>query len=97
MYAKIDELDMVKLRDGTEGTVVHVGSGGSFYTVEVESSDGDWELFDVLIDKIESVIWKNPDSDVPLHGTSLKYALSDTSFSLKGTLVDGCDQIALAS
>jgi hypothetical protein len=100
MYAKISELDVIKLRDGRKGTILEVHPGEIFFTVERETSEGDWEIFDVKLESIESILWKNPKDFPILHGASLKYVLSDilaTSGKPDKTSFEVCNQISLAS
>ncbi|MGI1692104.1 MULTISPECIES: hypothetical protein [Thermoanaerobacter] len=54
---EIDELDVVKLKDGREGTVVHVFDTKDLpRAYEIEFDDGEFETIEE--DKISEVIWQ---------------------------------------
>ena len=55
----INELDVVRLNDSREGTVVHVYPGGRTYCVEIADSDGQsFDLIDAEEKDIAAVIWR---------------------------------------
>ena len=56
---KINELDVVRLKDGREGTVVHIYSGGQAYCVEIADDQGQTlDLVDAEKSDIVEVTWK---------------------------------------
>ncbi len=56
---KIEELDVVRTKDGREGTVVHVFDTKDLpRAYEIEFDDGELETIEE--DKISEVIWKMP-------------------------------------
>ena len=52
-----NELDVVKLKSGKEGTVVHVFTDPNLAYL-VESNDEDGKLLTIQEDEIESIIWR---------------------------------------
>lgn len=57
----IGMLDVVRLTDGREGTVVEVYEESAKPTgYEIEISGSEMELVTVTIDEIEAVTWKSP-------------------------------------
>ena len=52
---KCDELDVVELRDGKRGTVVHVYHGGNAMCIEISGTN---DLIDVKESEIKKVLWK---------------------------------------
>jgi len=100
MYAKVSELDVIKLRDGRKATVLEVYPGEDLFTAERETPEGDWEIFHVKLESIESILWKNPKGTPVLHGACPKYAIPDiftNSSKTSETSLDECSQISLAS
>lgn len=56
---KINELDVVRLKDGREGAVVHIYSGGQAYCVEIADNYGQTlDLVDAEEKDIAAVIWR---------------------------------------
>ena len=57
-FLRIDNLDIVKLKDGRKATVLETFAGGSAFYVEVPQESGDdYDWFEVTADQIEKVIW----------------------------------------
>ncbi len=57
----IGEFDVVRLKDGREGTIVEVyDRPGLPLAYEVEISDTEMELVTVMPDQIEKVTWRAP-------------------------------------
>ena len=55
----INELDVVRLSDNREGTVIHIFPGGHVYCVEIVNEKGETlELVDVEEKEIVAVVWK---------------------------------------
>lgn len=55
----INELDVVRLSDNREGTVVHIFPGGHAYCVEIVNENGETlDLVDVEEKEIVAVVWK---------------------------------------
>ena len=58
----INELDVVRLSDNREGTVVHIFPGGHAYCVEIVNEKGETlDLVDVEEKEIVAVVWKYKD------------------------------------
>ena len=56
---KINELDVVRLKDGREGTVVHIYPCGQAYCVEIADDQGQTlDLVDAEKSDIVEVTWK---------------------------------------
>ena len=56
---KINELDVVRLKDGREGAVVHIYPGGQAYCVEIVDDRGQTlDLVDAEKSDIVEVTWK---------------------------------------
>ena len=55
----IQEMDVIRLKDGQIGTVMNAYKDSRFFTVDIESSDGQWELHDVSEDRIDRVLWRS--------------------------------------
>ena len=49
------EYDVVKLKDGREGTIVEVFADA--YDIDIGSSPEDWETITVKKEDVEKVIW----------------------------------------
>lgn len=57
IYIKIEELDVIKTKDGREGTVVHIFDVKDFpRAYEVEFDDG--EIKTIQEEEISEVIWQ---------------------------------------
>lgn len=57
---EINELDVVRLTDGREATVLEVLEPGKAYLFEVSDETGEaLDTFEASPDKIEAVIWRN--------------------------------------
>lgn len=59
----INELDVVRMKNGREAAVVHIaiGKDGSVgYGLEWMTEDGDWEIDWFDISAIDEVIWRCP-------------------------------------
>lgn len=57
---KINELDVVRLTDGREATVLEVLEPGKAYLLEVSDETGEaLNIFEASPDAIEAVIWHN--------------------------------------
>lgn len=54
---KIEEFDVVLLKDGQEATIVEKLSENDFL-VDVGSSPKDWDTIFVTLDSIDKVVWK---------------------------------------
>ena len=55
---KINELDVVRLKDGREGTVVHIYPGRQAYCIEIADADGQTlDLVDAEECDIAEVTW----------------------------------------
>ena len=55
----INELDVVRLSDNREGTVVHIFPGGHAFCVEIVNEKGETlDLVDVEEKDIVAVVWK---------------------------------------
>ena len=55
MSAKIEDLDVVRLKDGRTGTVVHIyETRPNILCVEMDHSN---ELIDIPTDQVEETIW----------------------------------------
>ena len=54
---KIEEFDVVLLKDGQEATIVEKLSETDFL-VDVGSSPKDWDTIFVTLDSIDKVVWK---------------------------------------
>ena len=54
---KIEELDVVLLKDGREATIVEKFSEADFLA-DVGSSPEDWDTISVTLDDIVEIIWK---------------------------------------
>ena len=58
---EINELDVVRLIDGREATVLEVLAPGEAYLLEVSDTTGEaLDTFEASLDKIETVVWRNP-------------------------------------
>lgn len=58
---EINELDVVRLKDGREATVLEVLAPGEAYLLEVSDTTGEaLDTFEASPDKIETVVWRNP-------------------------------------
>lgn len=58
---EINELDVVRLTDGREATVLEVLEPGEAYLLEVSDDTGEaLDTFAASPDSIEAVIWRNP-------------------------------------
>lgn len=58
---EINELDVVRLTDGREATVLEVLAPGEAYLLEVSDNTGEaLDTFAASPDAIEAVIWRNP-------------------------------------
>lgn len=58
---EINELDVVRLIDGREATVLEVLAPGEAYLLEVSDTAGEaLDTFEASPDKIETVVWRNP-------------------------------------
>lgn len=58
---EINELDVVRLIDGREATVLEVLAPGEAYLLEVSDTTGEaLDTFEASPDKIETVVWRNP-------------------------------------
>lgn len=58
---EINELDVVRLIDGREATVLEVLAPGEAYLLEVSDTTGEaLDIFEASPDKIETVVWRNP-------------------------------------
>ena len=60
LVIKFVDLSVVKLKDGREGTVVHIytgGKGAELGAGVVEINDESHELVDVLPEDVERVLW----------------------------------------
>ena len=55
---KIEELDVVLLKDGREATIVEKFSETDFLA-DVGSSPEDWDTIFITLGSIEKVTWKN--------------------------------------
>ncbi len=54
------ELDVVKLKDGKEATILDVYDGGTAFLVEIADEDGKTlDMPTVKAEEIEKVIWKS--------------------------------------
>mgnify|MGYP000029059885 FL=1 len=57
---EINELDVVRLTDGREATVLEVLEPGKAYLLEVSDKTGEaLDIFEASPDAIEAVIWHN--------------------------------------
>ena len=54
----VETLDVIQLKDGRIGTVVSCYKDHRFFTIDVETADGEWDLYDVGLDSIETVLWR---------------------------------------
>lgn len=58
---EINELDVVRLIDSREATVLEVLAPGEAYLLEVSDATGEaLDTFEASPDKIETVVWRNP-------------------------------------
>lgn len=53
---KINQYDVVMLKDGREGCVVEIYGDGEIFDVDIGSSPNDWDNITVNRDEIERVI-----------------------------------------
>lgn len=53
---RIEEFDIVLLKDGREGAVVEVMGDQAWFMVDVGSSPADWETIDVEREQIVKII-----------------------------------------
>ena len=57
---EINELDVVRLADGREATVLEILEPGKAYLLEVSDETGEaLDTFEASPDKIEAVTWRN--------------------------------------
>lgn len=56
MQYEIKDLDVVRLKDGREGTVVYIGTHPLGYLIELVDKEG--EIVEVSPEQIEKVVWK---------------------------------------
>jgi len=58
---QVEELDIVRLKDGREGTVLEVfDKPGLPLAYELEFDGPGWQLETVKADQVDKVIWKAP-------------------------------------
>lgn len=57
---RLEDLDVVKLKDGKTGTVVLVYDPGKAACIEL-SGEPQGQLIDITLDDVEAIIWKSKD------------------------------------
>ena len=58
---KINELDVIRLKDGREVTVLDVYDNGAAFLVETSvSAFTESEIFEIALEDVDTVIWRNP-------------------------------------
>lgn len=55
---KIQQYDVILLKDGRKGTAVEVFGDNEAFAVDIGSSPKDWDNIFVKYDEIEKVVWR---------------------------------------